>query len=287
MGMDVPQKRCSKCKGYFPASREFFSPHKLTSDGLETRCKACIREKNHQYLEENRDKEKARKKKWREDNPDKVRDYNKQYRIDNQEKVLAAVKKWGEDNREYVLGYNKHYREINRQKERERGREYYWNNRDQQLISAKQWREDNPDRVRELDREWKAKNPEKTLVIKQRRAARKQGLPDTFSDSDYTYMMAYWQGKCAVCGRQVCDGLIIVLDHWIALSDERPDNPGTVPHNMLPMCHSTKRGMRGCNNRKWKLEAVQWVFSQFDEQDARVIIERINEYFEVVNTDLS
>jgi hypothetical protein len=90
--MDIPQKRCSRCKQYFPASREHFSPHKLTNDGLETRCKACIREKNHKYLEENREKENARKKKRREDNPDKVRDYNQQYRTENVEKVRGIVK---------------------------------------------------------------------------------------------------------------------------------------------------------------------------------------------------
>jgi hypothetical protein len=138
--------------------------------------------------------------------------------------------------------------------------------------------------MRELDREWKAKNPEKALVIKQRRAARKRGLPDTFSDIEYTYMMDYWQGRCAVCGRQACAGLIIVSDHWIALSDERPDHPGTVAYNMLPLCHGTKRGMHGCNNRKWKLDAIQWIFSQHDERLAQAIIDRINEYLALVKT---
>lgn len=34
-------KKCSRCGGYFPQTREFFSPDKRKKDGLYSNCKAC------------------------------------------------------------------------------------------------------------------------------------------------------------------------------------------------------------------------------------------------------
>jgi hypothetical protein len=38
------EKRCSKCKEYWPADTEFFYPAKRELDGLNPWCKACYRE---------------------------------------------------------------------------------------------------------------------------------------------------------------------------------------------------------------------------------------------------
>ncbi len=277
--MDVRMKKCTKCKVEYPATREYFSTHKKTKDGLETRCHACIREKNRLYREKNNEKEKARKKKWREENPEKVKAYNSWYRNEYPEKVRFILSQYRTKNREKLLEDGRLYREENRDKERARGRKYAEENREKHLKNGREWRLKNPDRVRELDREWKEKNKDKALVIKQRRMARKQGLPDTFTPEDYQKMMTYWGSRCAICEREAQEGLIIVPDHWIALSDKRLNNPGTVPQNILPLCHSAKAGMLGCNNLKWSKDGSKWLTELYEDEDAQIIKSKIERYF--------
>jgi hypothetical protein len=65
------------------------------------------------------------------------------------------------------------------------------------------------------------------------------------------------------------------MDHWIALSDPRPDNPGTVPTNIVPLCH----GIGGCNNRKSNRDPVEFLETEFGVRRARQILTRINAYF--------
>lgn len=45
----VPQKTCTYCKKTFPATREFFYAHKTLKDGLQTRCKECLKKKEHKH----------------------------------------------------------------------------------------------------------------------------------------------------------------------------------------------------------------------------------------------
>ena len=277
--MDIATKRCSKCGVEYPATHENFSPQKYTRDRLETRCRACERERNRRYREQNRQKEIERKRQWRAENPDKVRGYNQWYRAEYRDKVREIQMNCWEKNREKYLERNHQWRAENLEKERKRARQYAADNREKHLENARQWRAANPQRVRELDHQWKTQNPEKALIIKQRREARKRGLPDQFTLEDYANMMGYWGNRCAVCEREATDGLIIVPDHWIPLSDERPDNPGTVPDNIVPLCHSKKAGMRGCNNTKWRVDSGQWLVRLYGEKRALEIKTMIESYF--------
>lgn len=104
------------------------------------------------------------------------------------------------------------------------------------------------------------------------RKARISALPYSFAPDNERAALEYFGNACAVCGRPA--GLFhkIVFDHWIPLSS--PDCPGTVPGNMIPLCH----GLDGCNNRKHGKEPVEWLRSTFPAEAARILA-RVEEYF--------
>ena len=60
-------KRCTKCGEV--KSLEEFTRQKKASGGRRARCRACMREDGRQYREQNRESERARVRRWREENP--------------------------------------------------------------------------------------------------------------------------------------------------------------------------------------------------------------------------
>jgi len=111
-----------------------------------------------------------------------------------------------------------------------------------------------------------------------RRRARKESLPSNFIEDDWHYALEYFHGCCAVCNRPLVDLFsthTAAQDHWIPITDPRPDNPGTVPHNILPLCH----GENGCNNRKRNRDPVSFLEETFGKRRSRRILDRINAFF--------
>lgn len=73
-----------------------------------------------------------------------------------------------------------------------------------------------------------------------------------------------------------------MADHWIPLVYD--DCPGTVPENIVPLCHSIKDGAGGCNNSKQALDPYQWLIDKFGKRKAEEIFTKIQAYFEMVKT---
>ena len=105
----------------------------------------------------------------------------------------------------------------------------------------------------------KHRTPEEKSVTQRlkvhRRLARVRGLPYNFDHESETFLRAYWANACAICGMQADFWHLIAWDHWIPLT--HPACPGTVPENMLPLCHGRKgagtlSGAPSCNNSKFR-----------------------------------
>jgi hypothetical protein len=129
-------------------------------------------------------------------------------------------------------------------------------------------------------RQWK-ENGGKTLasLSQTRRRARVLNLPDTFMIDDWRYALEYFNGCCAVCGRQLNDLFgehYAAADHWIPISS--PNCPGTIPENMVPLCH----GVDGCNNAKSATEPYEWLIRRFGKRKAGQINTRIQAFFATV-----
>ena len=173
-------------------------------------------------------------------------------------------------------------------------RQYHVLHQDQKRENARRWREENPYRRRKHTREyyrehqnqrreyhhlWSANNPDKAREHGRRRRARLADLPFDFTAVDKARAFDYWHGCCAVCGRPLRDLFgehQPTLDHWITLSDPRPDNPGTVPTNMIPLCG----GINGCNETKGTQDPLEWLIETYGSQKAKRIAARIETFFD-------
>jgi len=118
-------KICSKCS-IAKNETEFRKNHK--------QCRECINEYNKIYYIQ-------KYKKYKSENPDKVKKWHDDYKEKNTEKVKESNKKWRDNNKEKIKTYqlenkeiskkaNKKWRDNNKEKIKEISREYYLNNKE-------------------------------------------------------------------------------------------------------------------------------------------------------------
>ena len=208
-------------------------------------------------------------------------DYARAYYQDRLDKERERQRNWRASHREY---------------ERERTRAYYADHRDERIAKDRMrrstdrakatWRKyrlAHHEEIKERARQWSRSNPVKRTLALIRRRARKLDLPDTMTEHDWQVALTYFDNSCAVCGRsfKTNSGTYKpAADHWIPLSDPRPDNPGTVPTNIVPLCHGTG----GCNNSKHDRDAKEWLVSRYGKVSAEEIFERIEQFFRIVRS---
>lgn len=266
-----PDKRCSACTRFKPFKD--FSNSKKTTDGLMSHCKKCHaenerqRRKTPEHKIKERDRSRLRNKLpqkieylagWRKRNPDKIKEYAATDRI--------------------------RHREHRRQKRLER----YVNKRDHELAVNRAWAKAHPHVMRAGTSRWRERHPEYARVQNVRHQARKHSLPVNFTIKDWRRAKAYFAINdvecCAVCGRPAGLWHTLAADHWIPLTDPRPDNPGTVPTNMVPLCHAKKDGEACCNNEKYNHDALEWLTEKYGKRKAAQVMKRVTEYFEWVKS---
>ncbi len=78
-----------------------------------------------------RERIKANRRKYREENHEKILAGQRKYREENHEKILAGNRKWREENREKYNAYARKYHKENREKIKVRHRKYREENRDE------------------------------------------------------------------------------------------------------------------------------------------------------------
>lgn len=127
---------------------------------------------------------------------------------------------------------------------------------------------------RERDRLYRTTNPDKGRERTRRRRARKANTPSTFTAEHERLALDYFNGCCAVCGRQLKDLFgthTAHFDHWIPLSK----GGATAPENMIPLCG----GQGGCNSSKGARDAIEWLHTHYGKHKAKQILARIEAYF--------
>lgn len=260
MTENPPLKRCSRgdqcvhpmgC--WQPATTVYFHSNKTQPDGLHKWCKTCRAEETSRYRERHSKDISTRKRAYRLCNPDKERARHSRYRSKNRERVRDSKQRYYKDHVSDIYAKTRIYRKRNAKK-----------------IS---------DYMRTYKQAYREINRDKILMQDHRRRARKRALPDAFTAADWQRALDYFGGCCAVCGRVPDEHVILAADHWIALSDPRPDNPGSVAVNLLPLCHATKGGIGGCNNRKGRRDPVEFLETEFGQRRAEQILARITAYF--------
>lgn len=92
-------KVCTKCKRILVANNINFGKEKYGKYGLRSKCRKCRNECKKKYREDNKDKIKEYQEQWRENNKDKIKDYYK----DNQDKIKEKSRQWNKNNPEKVF----------------------------------------------------------------------------------------------------------------------------------------------------------------------------------------
>lgn len=248
---DIPLKRCSRGENcihpdgsMLPATFGYFHRDASRPDGFFSYCKVCTKAHKSQW----RAKNPGKLQEWRAKNPDKMREQNARRRV--KQRIAVHPKPLRTKDPEHV--------------------------REQKI----RWRNSNPDKMREINARYAANNPDKMREKEALRRARKRGLPSAPVSEQRA--IEYFGGCCAVCGRPPGLWHTLALDHWIPVTDPRPDNPGNVPTNMIPLCHSKKgsNGQGSCNLSKGNKDPYQWLVDKLGKQQTAEILARIEAYFE-------
>lgn len=140
----------------------------------------------------------------------------------------------------------------------------------------RKWRRAHPDKVLKQLQKTRTKHPLYMTAATQRRAARKRGLPDTLTKTEWATCLDYWGNCCAVCGAQNGLWIRICADHWIPLSN--PRCPGTVQTNIVPMCMS-------CNSSKSNMLPDVWAYRELGKRKAKQLLSKVEAYFSWVNSE--
>lgn len=237
-----PVKICSKCGEVKPADGDHFRMYK--NGRLEAYCRKCSA---------------VDKQSWRAANPDRTRQKRRE---------------WASANRGLKAGYDKKYRESHRDKRSATLKRWYAANRKERLQTARTYRLEHRKQVRETINSWRAANPEKKRAADWRRRASQKNLPSNYSGVDWQIALDHFGNACAVCGRPIGLWHTLAADHWIPLASS--DCPGTVPWNIVPLCHGTN----GCNNAKSDKLPSDWLTERFGKRKGRAILKRIEAFLE-------
>ena len=267
MSESIPSKRCSKCKIEKPLTPEYFHRQsKRTSDGYKAECKECSNAFQKHLLETtNLGEIKRLKQQERLSNPE--------YRNTRNDK---RRKQYNEDHEYRQKLLDEQRRKRQRPKEIEARSKKKAQLRADPEYKAKERKYQQSERGRELNRQ-----------RGHRRRAKERGLPNTLTYEEFQCCKEYWGDRCCVCGRPADLWHSIVQEHWIAINDPRPDNPGNVATNILPMCHSLPgvgSGDAGCNNSKHDNDPLEWLTRKFGKRKATEIYQRILDYFDWIRS---
>lgn len=275
-------KRCRKCQEWFPATTEHFASYVRGKGSLRSWCRTCNDAYNQKYRDTHlTESEIAHRELMAHDAQLAEQGLKRCRKCD---RALSAHSDYFFLDRTRPDGFRDmckecdrlnqlKYIEENRKKIAAARKLYVARNPDYQKL----WRRRNPDKAAARERRYRQKYPEKVVTKAARRRSRILDLPNDFTTADYEYALTYFNGCCAVCGRQLNDlfgerkG---VMDHWQPVSKGGP----TTPQNLVPLCH----GVNGCNNIKSNRDPIEWLVDQFGKRKASEINQRIQAFFKTV-----
>jgi hypothetical protein len=163
---DRTLKRCKWCKQVKPTSE--FSRHPQTADRLCGHCKDCERLRARRWRQNNPDKVREKKRRHYGRNKEKVLARNRQYRSRHKEAIRKKERQRKTTNREQIRNYHKHWRKRNRESVKEGQRRYWSANRER--LNEKNRLRYHRDRKseRERSRRYAALYPEKARTRRKR-----------------------------------------------------------------------------------------------------------------------
>lgn len=240
----VPQKRCTKCKQEFPATRDYFHCDKNRPSGLYPECKACrstAKPKPTNLLHK-------RCRKCGVEYPTTLEFFRKDrdvlssqckpclaerdahYYATHREQSKTRCARYKTENLQARREYEKRYREEHALEASEYAKNYY---------------EVHGEQLRERNRANQAAHPEARRIRNQRSRALKQQAQGSHTLADIDQLLKGQGNRCWYCGCDLTDSYHI--DHFIPLSKGGANEPG----NLRLACAS-------CNLKKNNKDPHLW-----------------------------
>lgn len=264
----TPMKFCHKCQTSYPATPEYFSRNKGRYDGIAVWCKSCMKD----YRIE--------RKKADPNFVESEREYQREYHKEHMQNSPDYIARKRRNKKDWDAEKNKDPEWVKAKNEYNKQRYHV------RKSTGKPCPSETSEYQKAKWHERRANDPtfaQSERIRVQRRITRRRSLPNNLSAEDWQHALNSWNG-CAICGQQ--DGFwhMLVPDHWIPLSDERTDNPGTVPWNIIPLCHVRKgAGSHGsCNQSKAYHDPIEWLTKQLGKRAAKKKLAEIEAYFATV-----
>ena len=186
-------KICSRC-GIEKDVGEFYKT-KGQKDSIGSYCKKCVYNMTKKYRLNNPDKIKQYQKQCYKNNseyykqyakqryknnPEKVKRSSRQWRLKNPEKKKQYDNQWNLDNAEKIKEYHKQRYKENKEYHKQYCKEYRKNNPEKVKQTIKRWRLNNPEKVKQYAKKWQLKNPD---YVKQYKEQWKLDNPDYFNQN--------------------------------------------------------------------------------------------------------
>lgn len=262
-----PTMRCKKCGKEYPLTPEYWQRNSEMRTGFRNECKACLYAASRKRALQYPEKTAEYKRNYRERDPERDKAQRQAHRDKHRESRNAKNREYYQRTKEAKAQYQKEYREKNRERLAKRDKEYRQRVREHTKVYRDEYRKRKP-------------FVEKATI--HRRLARKRALPNDFTAEQWEQCLEYWSHRCAVCGAPIDMFTTLAIDHWIPLSDPRPDNPGTVAFNILPLCHNTSGLKTGCNRSKSAHDPIEWLVRALGKRKAKRKLAEIEAYFSFV-----
>jgi len=229
--MDEETKTCCRCgqeKSVTEFSRDMRAKNKVKYLGA---CKDCINIGSRQFYQDHIKRERERKWKWHEDNPEYIkgwrernsehmREHDRLYYLEHREARLVSSSAYYQEHKEQQRQYNLEYRRGHKKEATANKLKYYRENREEVRARLKRWRE---------------KNPGKSQEYFHRRRALEMDAEGSYTAEEWLAILDKYGHKCLACG--ITEN--ISVDHVIPLRK----GGSNYPHNLQPLCVS-------CNSSK-------------------------------------
>lgn len=275
MSNNVPMRQCTRCKKEFPATVEYFYPNKTGKYGLNSTCRQCARDERKEYYWKDPEAGREAARQFAKDHPGYAAQQSRDYKARNPIKRKLQNKASYQRNADKRRRKRRERRLANPEKDKVMHKKYYDEHQDEAIKYGRQYRIKYPEKVRAAVDRWAQEHPEKRKIYDAVRRDRKRNLPHTFTKRDWFQALGYFEYCCAVCGRSFGDERPHA-DHWIPLKS--PDCIGTIPENMIPLCHNCNQTKHAKHYRIWLVE--RYIHPHVIQE----ILDRIETYFEWVQT---
>lgn len=200
---DIPLKRCPTCGEQKPATTEYFSRANGRYDGLQWRCKECVRA----YQKANKRKRAEYNRAHYEANKERIKEYQRVHYEANRERMLIYRRTHYQANKESIAEDQRVYRKINRE------------------------------RVKEYMRTYHKTHLEERKALRRRRRARQRSAEGRHTGADIKRQYSAQKGKCYYCGKKVRDKYHV--EHVVPLSRGGSDGPDNIVI-ACPACNLAK-----------------------------------------------